>query len=181
MKTKTVGILMIVIGMMVLFTLIYGSSKIDSPKIDVPRTSNPIVSSPMMDNSNPDRSEITGACVGNALCTTDKVIQIVDGDTIYTQNYKIRLSLTDTPEKNEVGFSEATAFTRNLCPVGSIISIDQDDKQKTDKYGRMVAKITCSGRNLNAELLENNHGQILDQYCMKSEFASETWAIKFGC
>lgn len=120
-------------------------------------------------------------CIGTALCITDKVIKVIDGDTIYIKNYKIRLSLTNTPEKNEVGFSEATSFTKKLCPVGSIMTMDQDDKQKPDSYGRIIAKVTCSGKNLNAELLENGYAVILKQYCSKSEFSSESWAIKFGC
>lgn len=61
------------------------------------------------------------------------------------------------------------------------ITVDQDDKQKTDAYGRIVAKVTCSGKNLNVELLENGHAVILKQYCSKSEFAFESWAKKFGC
>lgn len=120
-------------------------------------------------------------CTGTALCITDKIIKIVDGDTIYIKNYKIRLSLTNTPEKDETGFSEATSFTSKLCPVGSTITVDQDDKQKNDAYGRVVAKVTCSGKNLNAELLENGYAVILKQYCSKSEFAFESWAKKFGC
>lgn len=120
-------------------------------------------------------------CSGGALCVTDQVTRIVDGDTIYTKNYRIRLSLTNTPERNQVGFAEATAFTQSLCPVGSTILIDQDDGQRTDSYGRMVAKVICNGTNLNAELLENNHAHILEQYCAKSEFSSEPWAKKFGC
>ena len=123
----------------------------------------------------------TASCGGTALCITDKVTKIVDGDTIYIKNYKIRLSLTNAPEKNQNGFNAATSFTRNLCPVDSTITVDQDDKQKMDAYGRMVAKVTCSGKNLNAELLENGYASILKQYCKKSEFASESWAKKFGC
>ena len=123
----------------------------------------------------------TPKCIGTALCLTDKIIKVEGGDTMYIKNYKIRLSLTNTPEKSQIGFSEATSFTKKLCPVGSTIIIDQDDKQKIDAYGRMVAKVTCSGKNLNAELLENGHAVILKQYCSKSEFASESWAIKFGC
>lgn len=120
-------------------------------------------------------------CTGNALCITDKVTKIVDGDTIYIKNYKIRLSLTNTPEKSQAGFNEAKSFTQNMCPIDSIIVVDQDDKQKTDSYGRMIGKVTCSGKNLNAELLENGYATILKQYCKKSEFASEDWAKKFGC
>jgi endonuclease YncB( thermonuclease family) len=123
----------------------------------------------------------TGTCGGTGLCITDKVMKIVDGDTIYIKNYKIRLSLTNTPEKNELGFNEAKSFTAKLCPLRSTITIDQDDKQPYDVYGRLVGKVTCSGKVLNSELLENGHANILTQYCKKSEFASESWAKKFGC
>src|SRR3990167_9694310 len=66
-------------------------------------------------------------CTGDAKCITEEITKIVDGDTIYTANYKIRLSLTNTPEKNESGFQEATLFTAMHCPVGSMITVDQDD------------------------------------------------------
>ncbi len=121
------------------------------------------------------------SCSGTGLCITDKVMKIVDGDTIYIKNYKIRLSLTNTPEKDESGFNEAKSFTAKLCPLRSTITIDQDDKQPYDAYKRLVGKVTCSGKVLNSELLENGHANILTQYCKKSEFATESWAKKFGC
>ncbi len=123
----------------------------------------------------------TSICGGTGLCITDKVMKIVDGDTIYIKNYKIRLSLTNTPEKNESGFNEAKSFTAKLCPLRSVIIVDQDDKQPYDAYGRLVGKVTCSSKILNSELLENGHANILTQYCKKSEFSSESWATKFGC
>ena len=120
-------------------------------------------------------------CKGTALCISGKITKIVDGDTIYLKDYKIRLSLTDTPEKGKKGFKDATYFTKKLCPLGSTITVDQDDKQPYDKYKRVVGKVTCSGKVLNSELLYNGHANILKQYCSKSEFSSEPWAKKFGC
>jgi len=120
-------------------------------------------------------------CKGTALCISGKLTKIVDGDTIYLKDYKIRLSLTNAPEKGEKGFKDATYFTKKLCPIGSIITVDQDDKQPYDKYKRVVGKVTCSGKVLNSELLYNNQASILKQYCSKSEFSSEPWAKKFGC
>lgn len=155
------------------------ASKYDSPKETKVQPKPAEKPSPNYYGNN--KVTIVSACSGLALCITDKVTTIVDGDTIYTKNYKIRLSLANTPEKNQAGFNEAKSFTSNLCSVGSTITIDQDDKQKTDAYGRTVAKITCSGKNLNAELLQNGYASILTQYCKKSEFASEPWAKKFGC
>ena len=120
-------------------------------------------------------------CMGTALCITGKIIKIVDGDTIYIKNQHIRLSLTNTPEKNQAGFSEAVSFTRTLCPVGSTITVDQDDKQPYDKYKRLVGNVFCGDKVLNAELLTNNHATILTKHCKHSEFSFESWAKKFGC
>ena len=126
-------------------------------------------------------AQVETACSGNALCITGKVERIVDGDTLHVAGYTVRISLTDTPEKYEDRFAEATAFTRNLCPVGSLAIVDQDDKQPYDQYDRLLGKIICQGKNLNEELLENGFAEISKSYCGKSEFASESWAQKFGC
>jgi len=120
-------------------------------------------------------------CKGTAACLFDEVTRIVDGDTIYTDTLKIRLSLTNTPEKNQVGFSEAAQFTEMLCPVGSRILIDQDDLQRVDDYGRVLAKVFCGDKVLNSELLYNGYANILTQYCSTSEFSGEDWAKKHGC
>ena len=120
-------------------------------------------------------------CKGTKLCIYGMIKEIVDGDTLVVDKYTVRLSLTNTPEKNEKGFKEATDFTKKLCKVGSKALVDQDDKQPFDKYARMVGKVTCSGKMLNSELLSNGHANILTQYCKKSEFSSESWAKKYGC
>ena len=120
-------------------------------------------------------------CSGDALCVIANVERIVDGDTIYIEGYKVRLSLTNTPEKNELGFSEAVEFTKKLCPVDSIVIVDQDDKQPYDVYNRLLGKVYCGNKILNSELLFNGHANILTQYCSTSEFSSESWAQNFGC
>jgi len=121
------------------------------------------------------------SCSGGAGCYTDFVTRIVDGDTIYTKTLKIRLALTNTPEVNQGGASQATQFTEKLCPVGSMILIDQDDLQKVDNYGRILAKVYCGNKVLNSELLYSGHANILVQYCSTSEFSGEAWARDFGC
>ena len=120
-------------------------------------------------------------CLGSAGCFTDYVTRIVDGDTIHTATLKIRLSLTNTPETYQEGFNEATEFTKKLCPVGSEILVDQDDLQRVDKYGRVLAKVFCGDKVLNSELLYNGHANILTQYCSTSEFSGEAWAKRYGC
>ena len=120
-------------------------------------------------------------CSGSAGCFTEYVTRIVDGDTIYTGNYKIRLSLTNTPEINQLGYSQAAQYTGKLCPVGSSILVDQDDLQPVDDYGRVLAKVYCGDRILNSELLYNGYADIKTQYCSTSEFSGEAWAQEYGC
>lgn len=120
-------------------------------------------------------------CVGTAECFTGTVTKIVDGDTLDVGDIRIRLALVNTPEMGEPGYSEATTFTNLLCPVGSTVLVDEDDGQKSGSYGRMVAKVFCTGRILNAELLYDGHAVMYTQYCNISEFASESWAREYGC
>ena len=120
-------------------------------------------------------------CIGEAKCVSELITEIIDGDTIYTANYKIRLALVDTPEINEPGFSKATTFTTQMCPVGSYITIDQDDLQLYDQYDRLLANVFCNGKSLNSALLYNGHAEISTRYCSVSEFSDYPWAQRFGC
>lgn len=120
-------------------------------------------------------------CVGTAECFTGTVTKIVDGDTLDVEATRIRLALVNTPGRGEPGYSEATTFTKLLCPVGSTVLVDEDDGQRSGSYGRMVAKVFCGNRILNAELLYAGHAGVYTQYCNVSEFAGESWAREHGC
>ena len=120
-------------------------------------------------------------CTGTAACFTGTVTKIVDGDTLDVGDTRIRLALVNTPEMGKPGYSEATTFASLLCPVGSTVLVDQDDGQKFDRYGRMVAKVFCGERILNAELLYAGHAGMYTQYCGVSEFVGESWAQEYGC
>lgn len=129
----------------------------------------------------PVQDEINITCLGNEQCLALNVSQIIDGDTIYADSYKIRLSLVDTPEKGESGFTQATSFTAMSCPVGSRIIVDQDDGQPYDSFDRLVGKVYCETGVLNELLLRNGHAEIMPEYCFRSEFAGENWVQEFGC
>lgn len=146
-----------------------------SPPIEMDFT----VSGVKTTSENPD---IESPCSGKELCLREKVIRIVDGDTLYLSGgYEVRLSLADTPERTERGFYEASQFTTDMCPVTSIAIVDQDDEQPYDAYGRILGKITCRDNVLNSELLYAGHATILEKYCSTSEFSNEVWAKEFGC
>ena len=62
-----------------------------------------------------------------------------------------------------------------------MITVDQDDLQPYDVYGRMLGKVYCEGGVINEILLDNGHANILNQYCDTSEFSAESWAQNYGC
>ncbi|PUA33064.1 MAG: hypothetical protein B9J98_03075 [Candidatus Terraquivivens tikiterensis] len=101
------------------------------------------------------------ACSGKALCIVGRVTAVIDGDTLEVDGTRIRLALVNTPEKGEPGYMEAKEFTERVCAIGVSAVADQDDGQPYDKYGRVVAKVTCDGVNLNAALLENGYAKII--------------------
>jgi micrococcal nuclease len=129
----------------------------------------------------PVQTEPVMGCSGTANCITGNVTKIVDGDTLDINGIRIRISLTNTPERNHAGFLEATEFTKLLCPVGSIAHVDQDDLQLYDVHNRTLGKVTCSGGVLNSELLYHKLADISTQFCSTSEFSKETWAQQYGC
>lgn len=120
-------------------------------------------------------------CTGTALCVSDIVTKIVDGDTIHTNNYEIRLALVDTPEKGEDGFSKAAMYTARMCPEESQITIDQDDILLEDQDGRIFANVYCNGKSVNSALLYGQQAELSTRYCEISEFEETMWAQKFGC
>lgn len=108
-------------------------------------------------------------------CSSGVVTHIVDGDTLDIGNKRIRLALVDTPEMGDIGYFEATEFTSDFCPVGTIAYYDVDDGQGLS-YGRTIAEVFCGGLSLNAELIVHGHAIIYSRFCGVSEFSSSEWA-----
>ena len=120
-------------------------------------------------------------CGGNAECIQGVVTRIVDGDTLDIGDTRIRLALVNTPEIDEPGYNAAKEFTSTLCPPGSYATADEDDGQTEGSFGRMIAKLTCGDKILNAELLYEGQAEILTRFCSVSEFSDEVWAQDYGC
>ncbi|MDQ3909546.1 MAG: lamin tail domain-containing protein [Thermoproteota archaeon] len=181
-----------------------GNPNGDDRSDDVPDTLGTILENaentrdnPNVDNdNNNDHSEILSRilgsmysasepakCQGSAGCFEGVVTRIVDGDTLYVRAnssvYKVELALTEAPSRGE-GFSESTAFTRDLC-LGSTVLVDQDDKLLTSADSNTIGVVYCSSSNLNKELLDNGYAGLNMQQCATSEFATESWAQDHGC
>lgn len=99
--------------------------------------------------------------------------RIIDGDTIEVDDIRVRLVGIDTPEAGEHGYEEAAYFIAFICPAGSAVILDIDDKKTTDKYGRTLAVVYCNGVNVNQELLANGYADIL--FIPPSEFDPYSW------
>ena len=114
------------------------------------------------------------------------ITKITDGDTLDFRimngpNITIRLSLVDTPEREQPGYEEASNFAATVCPVGSDAVFVQDSWQKVDKYDRSLGLVYCNDMMLNEMLLSSGHAEIFKIYCNESEFGSQDWAVQYGC
>ena len=114
----------------------------------------------------------------NARYFTGKVTGIVDGDTIKVDSRSVRLALASTPELNQPMGQAAKKYIQEICPMGSTVAVDEDNGQTQGSYGRIVAKVTCNGVNLNQAIMDKGYGHLSFAYCDKSEFSGEAWS---GC
>ena len=110
-----------------------------------------------------------------------QITRVIDGDTLIIDQTTIRLSLVNSPERDERGYQEAKDFALTVCPIGVNAEFVEDRWQPTDKYGRSVGLVYCNDMMLNELLLTNGHAEISTYYCDKSEFGSEGWARAYGC
>jgi len=126
-------------------------------------------------------------CQGTATCVAGLITKVVDGDTLDLEDVetgeeiRIKLTLVDTPEKNEELFDTAKGFTEGLCSIGTYVLFDEDDGQTQGSFGRLIGKLYCEGVLLNKKLLEHDLATIDTRFCQDSEYASEDWVTQFGC
>jgi len=120
-------------------------------------------------------------CSGTAACIPGYVTANIDGDTIKVYGKSVRFALIDAPESGEAGFSEASDFIANACPVGSFVVIDEDDGQTGGSFGRIIGVVHCNGMNLNEVILDSGLATLATAFCSASEFETHAWAQRHGC
>jgi micrococcal nuclease len=97
-----------------------------------------------------------------------KCVDVIDGDTIQVYGVgKVRLVQVDTPEKGAQKYTEAKKFVEEKC-LGKTVYLDIDDKQKEDKYGRILAIVYTNTTDVNKEIIDSNLANI--SYFEPSEF-----------
>lgn len=120
-------------------------------------------------------------CLGTAQCFEGTVNKIIDGNSILVGDQSVRFSLSSAPQLKGFGGVDARDFLETLCPVGSTVTVDEDDGQIIGVYGRLVGLVYCDEIILNQEILDANIAYLETRFCDSSEFANTTWAIKHGC
>jgi len=117
-------------------------------------------------------------CSGEARCYVGKVTGIINGDTIQVDGQSVRFALASTLEVNKPMGLAAKQYLLQICPIGSKVTVDEDDGQTEGSYERIVALVHCNGMNLNEAIIEKGFGHLSFVNCDKSEFADEAWS---GC
>ena len=120
-------------------------------------------------------------CMGTAKCFAGIVTEVIDGDTLKVNGESIRFSLASAPELKGYGGVDSKNFIETICPVGSTVTVDEDDGYVIGSYGRIVGLVHCNGANLSSELLDSTLGYLEVRFCDSSEFAELKWAQKHGC
>ena len=89
------------------------------------------------------------------------VIGVVDGDTVKLNTGKeVRLYGVNSPEVKEPYYQEAKAFTTTMV-LNKEITLEQEDKYRQDKFGRLLGYIFVDGKNLNVELVKNGLARVV--------------------
>lgn len=102
---------------------------------------------------------------GGSVCgpTTAVVSRVIDGDTVVLDSgERVRYLMIDTPENTsttECYGPEATEENRTLVE-GQTVELAYD-VECTDKYGRLLAYVSVSGREVNSILVERGYACVL--------------------
>lgn len=103
------------------------------------------------------------------------VTRVVDGDTLWCNNYKVRLVCINTPERLQKGYLKAKLYLKKRL-LHKNVCLDIDKKHRKDKYGRLLAVVLYNGKNINAELLHKKYAKIWKYFRLKnSEFNPYKW------
>ncbi|MES2103917.1 MAG: thermonuclease family protein [Pseudomonadota bacterium] len=94
----------------------------------------------------------------------DKVIGVADGDTLTVLHagkpLKIRLADIDAPEKKQAFGQVSKQSLSDMC-FGKDATYQ---KRTVDRYGRIVARVTCAGVDVNREQVDKGLAWVYPRY-----------------
>lgn len=107
-----------------------------------------------------------------------KVTRVVDGDTIHvllsSGDITVRFFAIDTPESNQPGGPEATAFLSGLV-------LDREvalEVVNQDRYDRLVARVMLGERDVNASLVRAGHAWVYRYFARDPQLCREEAAAR---
>jgi micrococcal nuclease len=97
-------------------------------------------------------------------CQAHKVVGVADGDTLTilqdNRQVKIRLANIDAPEKSQPFGQRSKQSLSNLCWKKDA----QYETQDVDRYGRVVAVVTCDGVEVNRAQVKRGMAWVYPRY-----------------
>lgn len=106
-----------------------------------------------------------------------EVARVIDGDTVELADYvppepmdeSARLLFVDTPERDEEGFEEATAFVEDLLSEGDARVEFDEGQGYRDRFGRLLVLLYVvdedgGERLVNLELVRERHSEYETQW-----------------
>lgn len=100
-----------------------------------------------------------------------KVVGVSDGDTLTCltdakQQIKVRLAQIDAPEKAQP-FGDRSKQALSGLVFGQQVTLE---RETTDKYGRLVAKVIHGDQDVNLEMVRSGMAWVYDQYARDPEY-----------
>lgn len=106
-----------------------------------------------------------------------RVVRVLDGDSLQVERdgrlHELRLYGIDTPEYGQPYGDRARGFARHLL-AGQVVAVTEMD---VDRYGRIVALVTCQGTLANRELVRQGFAWHYPRYCRREPLCSELAAL----
>lgn len=101
----------------------------------------------------------------NSWATECRVVGVTDGDTITAlcpgnEQVKVRLAEIDAPEKKQPFGTRSKQALSDLC-FGKQAEVSP---QKTDRYGRTIARVKCDGQDVSAHQVQAGMAWVYDRY-----------------
>jgi len=98
------------------------------------------------------------------------IIRVVDGDTVWAEvdcgfdlslRMSLRLAGINAPETSTDAGKAARAYLTGRLPVGTAVVV-QTTRDKTEKYGRMLATVWLGDVDINQEMIDTGHAVAWD-------------------
>jgi endonuclease YncB( thermonuclease family) len=108
------------------------------------------------------------------------VVKVLDGDSLQVRRegrlVEIRLYGIDTPEYRQAYSNKARQLARELL-YKQKVAVEEKD---VDRYGRIVALVSCQGRLVNRELVRAGLAWHYPRYCRSQPLCGELASLEQG-